>query len=267
VVNVAVSMAGLADDLAAESAELRVLLAPLTEPDWRRSTPAVGWTIADQVSHLAYFDDAAVLSATDPDGFRAELEGLVGDGTVSPDDIADRYRGMPGAQLLGWFDESRARLIEEFRPLDPALRVPWFGPPMSAASALTARIMETWAHGQDVADTVGVRREPTDRLRHIAHLGVGARPFSYLVHGKQPPQSPIRIELVAPGGAAWTWGPDHAADRVTGPALDFCLVLTQRRHRDDTALVITGPVAAEWMSIAQTFAGEAGPGRAPEQRG
>ncbi len=263
--NVAVSMAGLADDLAAESAELRGLLAPLTEPDWRRGTPAVGWTIADQVSHLAYFDDAAVLSATDPDGFRAELERLVGDCAVSPDDIAERYRGMPGAQLLGWFDESRARLIEEFRRIDPALRVPWFGPPMSAASALTARIMETWAHGQDVADTVGVWREPTDRLRHVAHLGIGALPFSYLLHGKQPPQAPIRVELVAPGGAAWTWGPDDAADRVTGPALDFCLVLTQRRHRDDTTLVITGPVAAEWMSIAQAFAGAAGTGRAPGQ--
>ncbi len=67
----------------------------------------------------------------------------------------------------------------------------------------------------------------------------------------------------APGGGTWTWGPDGARDMVTGPALDFCLAVTQRRHVDDTTLRITGPVAAEWMGIAQAFAGPPGPGRAP----
>jgi TIGR03084 family protein len=258
-----VSMDALAEDLAAETVALRELLAPLPPDGWRQTTPAAGWTIGDQVSHLAYFDDVAVQSATEPDAFRAELERIVADGGVSPDSIAERFRTMSGAELLAWFDGSRARLIGAFRALDPSLRVPWFGPAMSAASSLTARIMETWAHGQDVADTVGTQREPTDRLRHVAHIGIGARAFSYLVNGREAPSTPIRVELTAPSGAEWAWGPQEAPDRVSGPALDFCLAVTQRRHRDDTALEVTGPVATEWMSIAQAFAGTAGTGRKP----
>lgn len=256
-----VSMDALADDLAAESAVLRGLLAPLNEEDWLRATPAEGWSIGDQVSHLARFDDVALQSATDPDAFRVELEKIEAAGGINPDDVAEQYRGKTGAELLAWFGDSRDRLISAFRALDPALRVPWFGPPMSAASSLTARIMETWAHGQDVADTVGAVREPTDRLRHVAHIGIGARTYSYAVNGLEMDSAPIRVELDAPSGARWTWGPEDGADRVSGPALDFCLAVTQRRHRDDTALVIAGPAATEWMTIAQAFAGEAGTGR------
>ena len=61
----------------------------------------------------------------------------------------------------------------------------------------------------------------------------------------------------------WTWGPEDAADRVTGPAIDFCLLVTQRRHRDDVRLVADGPAADEWLGIAQAFAGPPGPGRRP----
>jgi uncharacterized protein (TIGR03084 family) len=256
-------MDALADDLAAESAVLRELLAPLPEEGWRSPTPAVGWSVADQVSHLAYFDDVAVQSATDPDGFQATLVQLLATGTVDPDAIAVEFRDLSGAELLRWFDRSRAALLSAFRPLDPGLRVPWFGPAMSAASSLTARIMETWAHGQDVADTVGVTREPTDRLRHVAHIGVGARAYSYLVNGKEAPTTPIRVTLDGPSGDTWTWGPEDAVDTVTGPALDFCLAVTQRRHLDDISLVVEGPVATEWMSFAQAFAGPAGTGRKP----
>jgi uncharacterized protein (TIGR03084 family) len=123
--------------------------------------------------------------------------------------------------------------------------------------------METWAHGQDVADTLGVTREPTDRLRHVAHIGVRALPFSFVLRERPVPDAPVRVELVAPSGESWTWGPEDAADRVTGPALDFCLLVTQRRHRDDTALEVTGPVATEWATIAQAFAGVPGEGRKP----
>ena len=257
------SMGTLADDLAAESAVLRALLEPLPDAGRRRDTPAAGWTIADQVSHLAYFDEVAVQSAVEPDAFRAERERLEAAGGVDPDAVAARFRDRDPGALLAWFDDARARLVGTFRDLDASLRVPWFGPPMSAASSLTARIMETWAHGQDVADTLGVRREPTDRLRHVAHIGIGARAYSYAVNRRDAPATPVRVELDAPGGGIWTWGPEEAADRVTGPALDFCLVVTQRRHRDDTALRVSGTAATEWMSFAQAFAGAAGAGRAP----
>jgi len=252
-----VSMSGLTDDLAAESAVLRALLVPLDEAGWRQLTPAAGWSLLDQVTHLAWFDEAAVRSAVTPEAFAAEQA------NPDPDGVAAAYRDRSGAEVLAWFDEARFRLLTTFRALDPALRVPWYGPPMSAASALTARIMETWAHGQDVADTLGAAREPTARLRHVAHIGIGARAYSYVANGRDAPTAPIRVELAAPDGGTWTWGPVDAADRVVGPALDFCLVVTQRRHLADTAVAATGPVATEWMSVAQAYAGPAGPGRAP----
>jgi uncharacterized protein (TIGR03084 family) len=126
--------------------------------------------------------------------------------------------------------------------------------------------METWAHGQDVVDALGAERAPTDRLRHVAHIGVTARPFAYRVHGLDLPDVPVRVALDPPaGGETWVWGDEGAADRVSGPALDFCLVVTQRRHPADTHLVIEGDAAVEWMSIAQAFAGPPGAGRQPGQ--
>jgi uncharacterized protein (TIGR03084 family) len=263
----AVSMADLVEDIAAETAALRSLLVglPDDETGWGRPTPAAGWTIRDQVSHLAYFDDVAVQSATDPEAFNGELKRLVESGGVDTEVIAARFRDMPGEELLAWFDSARQGLMDGFGPLDPSLRVPWFGPAMSTASSLTARIMETWAHGQDIVDALGATREPSARLRHIAHIGTGARPFSYVANGRTPPAEPVRVELLAPDGQTWTRGPPDAENKVTGSAFDYCLLVTQRRHRDDTDVVATGPVADEWLSIAQAFAGPAGTGREPGQ--
>jgi uncharacterized protein (TIGR03084 family) len=255
-------MYALAGDLAAETAVTRDLVADLSEAGWRTPTPAVGWTIADQIGHLAYFDEMAVKSAVRPDEFAAAVQAS---GATDPDALAAQYRDRSGAQILAWFDAARALLLGTFAGLDPGLRVPWFGPAMSAASSLTARFMETWAHTQDIADALGVTREPTDRLRHVAHIGVGARAFSYAVHGLAPPDDPVYVELTAPSGAIWTWGPADAANRVSGPALDFCLLVTQRRHRDDLRLAVDGPAALQWMAIAQAFAGPPGAGRHPGQ--
>jgi len=256
-------MGALLGDLAAETADLRSLVADLDEPGWRTPTPAIGWTIGDQISHLAFFDDAAVTSATDPDRFRAELAGPAEAGRLSADDVAARHRDLTGADLLAWFDRARGRLIETFGGIDPVERLPWFGPAMSAASSVTARIMETWAHGQDVADALDVTREPTRRLRHIAHIGVKALPFSFVVNGLAAPAEPVRVELAWSGGEMWTWGPDDAANVVTGPAVDFCLLVTRRRHRADTAIQARGQVAERWLGIAQAFAGPPGAGRQP----
>jgi len=259
-------MYALAGDLAAETAVTRDLVADLSEDGWRTPTPAVGWTIADQIGHLAYFDEMAVKSAVRPEEFAAERAAMQAPGAaIDPDALAARYRDRSGAQVLAWFDASRAMLLGTFAGLDPGLRVPWFGPAMSAASSLTARFMETWAHTQDIADALGVTREPTDRLRHVAHIGVGARAFSYAAHGLPAPDVPVFVALTAPSGATWTWGPADAADRVGGPALDFCLLVTQRRHRDDLALAVEGQAARQWIAIAQAFAGPPGGGRHPGQ--
>lgn len=261
----AADLGALIEDLAAETNALRQILDPLGDADWRRPTPAPGWTITDQVSHLAYFDQTAIISATDPDEFAAEVSRLTAAGVVDPEAIARRYHDMKPAELRDWFARARNDLLSVFAGLDPAMRVPWFGPSMSIASSLTARLMETWAHGQDIADTVGVQRAQTHRLRHVAHIGVGARAFSYAAHRLPMPSEPVRVELVAPSGELWTWGPADAANRVTGPALDFCLLVTQRRHRADTAVVAEGAEADQWLTIAQAFAGPPGAGRLPGQ--
>jgi uncharacterized protein (TIGR03084 family) len=256
-------IASLVDDLLAESGELRGVLEPLTAGDWARPTPAVGWTVADQVTHLAYFDDVTRLSVTDPGQFQAEAGRLTAGGQDFPDRVAARFRDTPPREVLAWFDRSRAQLARAFRAADPAARLPWFGPAMKPASSVTARLMETWAHGQDILDTFGITRVPTGRLRHVADIGIRARRYSYAVNGLETPADPIRVELAAPDGQAWTWGPADARDRVTGDALDFCLVVTQRRHRDDTRLGVRGPAATQWIAIAQAFAGAAGTGRPP----
>jgi uncharacterized protein (TIGR03084 family) len=262
----AVDMAALAADLSAESVVTRDLISGLDEAGWHTPTPAAGWDITDQVSHLAYFDEVTIASAVDQETFIAQRTAAEVTGALDPDTIAARFHDLSGAEMLAWFDTARQELLSTFVTIDPGARLPWFGPAMSAASSLTARLMETWAHTQDIADALGVTREPTGRLRHVAHIGIGARGYSYAVRGLPLPSAPVRVELVPPAGAGpsggtWTWGPADAKDRITGQALDFCLLVTQRRHRDDVTLTIEGPGATEWMTIAQAFAGAAGPGR------
>ena len=259
--------AALLADLAAESQSVDGLLAGLDPAGWDRPTPAAGWAIRDQASHLAYFDDTAVMAATDPDRFRSEAAEVMASGTDFADVVAERLRAMPPADLLAWVRSARAGLLAAFAGLDPRARMPWYGPDMSVASSATARLMETWAHGQDIADALGTAREPTGRLRHIAHLGVSTRGFAFALRRRAVPGTPVRVELAAPGGGTWAWGPDGADDRVTGPAVDFCLVVTQRRNLADTALTVTGPAAAEWIAIAQAFAGLPTDGRPPAEAG
>jgi uncharacterized protein (TIGR03084 family) len=138
---------------------------------------------------------------------------------------------------------------------------------MSAASFVTARLMETWAHGQDVVDALGQTRPASARLRHIAEIGVRARPFAYAINGLPMPEQAPRIELDAPDGDVWTWGPEEASGTISGPALDFCLLVTQRRHRDDLTLTVSGADAEQWMAIAQAYAGTPGGGREPRGSG
>jgi uncharacterized protein (TIGR03084 family) len=258
-------MPGLVGDLHAETEALETLLVALDEPQWESATPADGWSIKDQVSHLAYFDEMATLSAADPDAFRAAATAELDDVDGFTARIASEHRDRPGADLLVWWRTARTRMVDVMGALDPSVRVPWYGSEMSAASSLTARIMETWAHGQDVADAIGATRPPTPALRHVAFLGVRAFANSFRARRLVVPDADVRVELQSPAGETWSWGPDDAAQYVEGPALDFCLVVTQRRHVDDTALRCAGDVATEWMTIAQAFAGPPGSGRRPGQ--
>ncbi|HUX03295.1 MAG TPA: TIGR03084 family metal-binding protein [Acidimicrobiales bacterium] len=254
----------LHEDLRAEQAALDVVLASLDDAQWHLATPSPGWDVADQIGHLAYFDRAAATAITDPDRFTGELEGfLEAVLAVGMDDYTlTAMRALAPRELLATWREHRAALDAAAATLRPGVRVPWYGPSMSATSFLTARLMEVWAHGCDILETLGVARTPTDRLVHIAQLGFLTRAWSYRVRGEPVPEASIRLELTSPSGALWTWGELDADDVVRGPAEDFCLVVTQRRHLNDTSLA-TGALGRHWLERAQAFAGGATNGPQP----
>ncbi|MFI6446708.1 TIGR03084 family metal-binding protein [Kitasatospora sp. NPDC050543] len=255
------SLDALLADLRAESAELDGLVAPLPPAAWARATPAEGWTIAHQIAHLAWTDDWALLSVRDPQAFADAAEGMFAPGSDPVEEGARRGADDTPAALLARWRAGREALSVALGAVPPDVRLPWFGPPMKAASMVTARLMETWAHGQDVADALGAARVPSARLRQVAHLGVRTMGFAFGVHGLPAPSAPVRVELTGPEGELWAWGPEDAADRVTGPALDFCLLVTQRRHLADLTLSAEGGTAVAWLPIAQAFAGPPGKGR------
>jgi uncharacterized protein (TIGR03084 family) len=260
-------LTGVLSDLAAEGAWLDEVVAGLDEPGWRRPTPAPGWTIADTIGHLTSSDEYALLAANDPAAFPALFERILA-GELSVDSAAADRAMLPSAELLSRWRAGRADLAAALAAVPDGKRLPWFSSPMSAASMATARLMETWAHGDDVAQALDVPHPATDGLRHIAYLGVRTRDFAFTLNGLTPPAEAFLVRLTAPSGSAsegtvWSWGPDDAAQRVEGTALDFCLLTTQRRHRLDTALLATGPEANRWLDIAQAYVGAPGPGREP----
>ncbi|MFD8789969.1 TIGR03084 family metal-binding protein [Streptomyces vinaceus] len=258
------AVAAVFADLREEGLALETLVRDLPDAGWAEPTPAPGWTVAHQIAHLHWTDRAALVSLTDPEGFTALVEEAVKAPESFVDEGAEEGAALAPAELLAHWRSGRGALDAALAAASPDARFPWYGPPMKAASMASARLMETWAHGQDVADALGVRRTPTARLRHVARIGVRARDYAFAVRGLPAPAGEFRVELVPPdGGEPWVYGPPDAADRITGPALDFCLLVTQRAHRADLDLTATGPDADRWLDIAQAFAGPAGPGRAP----
>jgi uncharacterized protein (TIGR03084 family) len=205
------------------------------------------------------------MAIEEPEAFVQLRDRQSGDVQRYVHEVNERGRGLSGAEMLEWFARERAKLVHALRTVDPSSRIPWFGPDMSPASKATARLMETWAHGQDVVDALHLDRPPTNRLYHVAYIGVRAVPNSFRANGREVPDANVHVALDAPHGDRWVWGDADASNRVEGDALDFCLVVTQRRHVDDTDLVVTGAVAREWMQIAQAFAGPPGAGRTPGQ--
>src|SRR5271157_3884837 len=219
----------IVDDLRAESDELDALVTPLAEDRWAAPTPAAGWTIAHQIGHLLWTDRGALTAVTDEAAFAGLLELAAADPIGFVNAGADELAATAPAELLADWRLTRARLHDALLTVPDGRKLPWFGPPMSAASMATARLMETWAHGLDVADALGVTRPATARLRSIAHIGVRTRDFAFAINGQQPPGDPFRVELRAPDGSTWSWGPADASQRVTGSAEDFCFLVTQRR--------------------------------------
>lgn len=248
-------------DLLAEQDALDDVVAALEPAQWATPTPSPGWSVADQIGHLWYFDRAAVAAIEDPEAFSTLRDELFTAALADPAAL-DRLtlaeaKELDAAALLAAWRAGREALAAAAATLVQGDRVPWFGPSMGATSFLTARLMEVWAHGQDVVDAVGADRAATDRLVHVAQLGVITRGWSYANRGLDAPDAEIRVELRCPSGATRRWGPDDAPEVVRGDLEDFCLVVTQRRHVDDTTLEVEGEAAREWMTLAQAFAGGA----------
>jgi uncharacterized protein (TIGR03084 family) len=251
----------IVDDLRAESDDLDRLVADLPPQRWASPTPAVGWTIAHQIGHLLWTDRVALASITDEAAFADMLAAAAADPSGFVDSGAAEQAARPCAQMLDDWRHTRARLHAQLLGVAPGRKLAWFGPPMSAASMATARLMETWAHGVDVCDALGAPKAATGRLRSIAYLGVRTRDFAFAINGLSAPAEPFRVELRAPEGSTWSWGPDGAEQRVTGSALDFCYLVTQRRPRAALDVEAVGDDARQWLTIAQAFAGPPGPGR------
>lgn len=253
--------AAIIDDLRAESDALDDLVGGLAPQDWATATPAPGWTVAHQIAHLLWTDQVSLTSITDEAGFHELLAGAATNPLGFVDVAAEELAATPPAELLAQWRTTRVALHDALSQVPDGRKLLWFGPPMSAASMATARLMETWAHGLDVADALAAPPSASARLKAIAHLGVRTRDYAYSVHGQTPPAEPFRVELTAPDGSLWAWGPEEAAQRVSGSALDFCFLVTQRRPRTALDLTAEGADAEHWLEIAQAFAGPPGAGR------
>ena len=256
----------LLDDLSAEQDSVADVLAGLPEDGWRTPTPATGWLVRDQVFHLWHYDDLAALSITDPNAFIAVRDPAFADPTAYERGHLQRAAELTPTQLYDSWMAGQERVLQALASVDAHARIAWFGPPMSARSFATARLMETWAHGTDVREALQLPPSASPRLRHVAHIGVITRGWSFRLRELAVPPVEPRVELTGPDGQIWAWGPEASPESVTGPALDFALLVTQRVHRDDTALVATGEGASHWLNVAQAFAGVPGPGRPPRSQ-
>jgi enediyne biosynthesis protein E11 len=258
-------LADVLSDLAAEGDDVDKLVAGIAPEQWLTPTPAPGWTVAHQVGHLESTDRMAVLAATDPAGFAARRDAAIGDFDAATDAAAAEYSSLPPGELLANWRDSRAGVISALGSVPDGERVPWMVAPLSPAALATTRIMELIGHGQDIRDALGISWTPTDRIRHLAWLGVRTRDFAYANNRLTPPGEEFRVELTSPSGELWTFGPETARQRVTGPGADFCLLVTRRRHRADLRLVAAGDDADRWLDIAQAYVGPPSPGRRPGQ--
>ncbi|MCD9154567.1 TIGR03084 family metal-binding protein [Aeromicrobium duanguangcaii] len=243
------------DDLAAESLQLDGWVAGLKPDEWATVTTPEGWTVAHQVAHLHWTDVTSTHAINDKAAFDALIMAALENPEGYIDQATDELALEPPESLLPAWRAGRAALVEALKSVPEGQKIPWFGPPMSPVSMVTARLMETWAHSHDVAEALGISVPRTDRVKHVCHIGVRTFTFTHMMRGEEAPDVQPRVELTAPSGEVWTWGPEDSPERVTGDAWDFALLATRRRHRSDVDVTAEGPAADHWLDIVQAFAG------------
>ncbi len=246
-------------DLTAETEQLESWVTPIESVDWSTVTTPEGWTVTHQIAHLAWTDQASLTAIGGGEPFDAIMSLALNDPFGFVDAETERWAAelAPAEQLARW-QSGRTALAAALREVPAGEKLPWFGPPMSPTSMVTARFMETWGHGHDVAEGLGQTYPQNDRCKHVCHIGVRARGNAFAMRGEEDPGDDIRVELVAPSGELWTWGGEDAENRVTGDGYDFALLATRRRQRDDVDVQATGPVAEKFLDFVQAFAGMPG---------
>lgn len=249
-------------DFREESDALAALLSGLNDEDFARPTQFKGWTVNDVIEHLHVWNWAADTALADEERFLTFIAAIgehIGAGgtlrSFEGDWNRSHWGGLAGRRLLEAWQGYYPQMADRFRDADPKTRVKWAGPDMSTRSCITARLMETWAHGQEVYDELGVERVNTDRIRAIAFLGVRTFGWTFMVRGLEVPGPAPYVRLTAPSGAVWEFNDPSPVSNVKGDATQFCQVVTQVRNIADTQLTVTGDTATRWMEMAQCFAG------------
>ena len=246
-------MEQICDDIEAETAALARVVEGFTEELWRAPTVAEGWDSYETILHLGATDWICYLAVCDPVTF-VDVRARLANGEVSVHElVVSETIAKTGDELWSWFLAVRVSMVDALRKTEPKARITWLGPDIGARSLATSRLLETWTHSHDLADTFDVPNPPTDRLRHIAHIGYVTREFSYINRGMSMPDEPVRLELVSPNGESWTWGPSDAKELVVSTAYEFCKVLTRRLPLSESNIETKGTLATEWMEIAQPW--------------
>jgi uncharacterized protein (TIGR03084 family) len=257
-------------DLRDEVDDFHGFLQTLAPEDWERETGFMQWTPWDVVAHLHFFDHMSMIALEGEEVFAPERKALfkaVAQGRKNKEMARERFGDLDAKALLMQWRATAHELAEALGKSEPKRRLPWYGPDMGVQMFTTARYMETWAHAQEVYDLVGAERVYTDRIKHIATIGVKTFGWTFVNRKQEPPGPPPYVRLTAPSGKTWEWNEPSEADFVRGSASDFCHVVTQNRNVEDTPLEVVGPVASAWMAIAQCFAGGPVDPPAPGVRG
>ena len=263
-------MLEISQDFKAEVDDLHRFLQTLKPEQWDLETGFMAWTPWDVVAHLHFFDVVSNASLAGEEAFVAERDALMAaakTGKTNKELARDRFGDLDAQALLEAWQTDAHALAKSLGEAAPKQRLPWFGPDMGVPMFTTARYMETWSHAQEIYDLVGASRTYTDRIKHIATIGVKTYGWTFVNRKQDPPGPQPYVRLEAPSGGIWEWGEPSDTEVVRGSAVDFCHVVTQGRNFLDTALEAVGPAANAWMAIAQCFAGGPVDPPAPGTRG
>jgi uncharacterized protein (TIGR03084 family) len=160
-------------------------------------------------------------------------------------------RSMRPQDVIEWWRGGRAKVVEPLSHMGADDRVPWIAGDMSARTFATFRLMETWMHGLDIYQTLGIEVEDTQRIRHVCWLGWKTLPYAFKQAGEH--YEPVRVEVIGPGYAKWVYGPEDADNLIKGSASDWARLVVHRAKPSDIRLKVTGEQAETAIKVARAF--------------